>query len=526
MSSLFYIYKKSFRNKLKKALRRPLTYIAAVFVAAYAVVIGAAIINMAGEFAMDSPQGIAAAMSVLMFYIVPANIISYVKRKGLLFRPSEVHFVFAAPENPKKVILYAGIKQFILQAVIGIFISVVALVGCGLPFWKVLLFFGYFVVVEMVLEGSLMIICYGNELFPRSFFRIMTIVMYIMMAVFAVAAVVYCYKNGVKLEVTYRFLALPGIQLLPIFGWEIGIIHLIFVGPTVVNLIAAGLFLTFTILMLVCAFIVPCTGEYYEDAASFADEIETRRKRSEKGEFSISFGNKKKRYVRKVSSDYNGAYAKAIYYRQLLEYRKKRFFIFGWTTVFFFAAGVAIAVICSADKIAAATARIFVIPGVMAYMTFLMSGYATKWSRELANPYTYLIPDSNFKKMWNSTKIEHIRAFADGCLITIPGAFVLKISPVIAILTILFYVTLNANKLYTGMLSDALLGNRLGATGKTMLRMFMQGIILAISVIAAVIGFFFSTELGFVVMIAVTAVLTLAGALGASVSFDKMETLD
>lgn len=527
MNSLAFIYKKSFENKLKKAVRRPVTYIAGVCITAYIIMIGAAFVNMARDFAADSPQRAATVLSVLMFYIVPANIISYVKRKGLLFRKSEVHFVFSAPENPKTVIIYAGLKQLIMQAFIGIFICVIAFFGCGLPFWKAAVFFGYFVVLEMILEGSLMIICYGNELLPKSFFKIMTTVMYIMMAVFAGTAVIYLYIHGVSMQAAGQFLKLPGIQLLPIFGWEIAIIHLIFVGPTTVNMTASAFLVLFTLAMFVCAWKAPCTGEYYEDAATFADDFEEKRRRSRKGEVIFSFNtDKKKRYVRQVSSDYDGTYAKAIYYRQLLEYKKKRFFIFGWTTVFFLAAGVAIAVVCSADMIVTAPARIFVIPGVMAYMTFLMSGYATKWSKELENPYTYLIPDSNFKKLWNATKIEHIRAFVDGCLITMPGMFVLRISPAIAILTILFYVTLNANKLYTGMLSDALLGNRLGTTGKTILRMFMQGITLTISVIAAIVGFFFSTELGFVVMITVTAVLTLAGAFGASVSFDRMEKLD
>lgn len=527
MNSLAFIYKKSFKNKLKKAVRRPVTYIAGVFIIAYIVMMAAMFIDMAREFAVDSPKRVATILSLLMFYIVPANIISYVKRKGLLFRKSEAHFVFAAPENPKMVIIYAGLKQLLMQALIGIFICVIAFFGCGLPFWKVAVFFGYFVVLEMILEGSLMIICYGNELLPKSFFKIMTMVMYIIMAVFAVGIVAYLYLNGVKIQVTGQFLELPGIQLIPIFGWEIAIIHLIFVGPTTVNLIASALLVVFTLVMFVCAFKVPCTGEYYEDAATFADEFEEKRQRSKKGEVIISLNSdKKKKYVRKVSSDYKGRYAKAIYYRQLLEYKKKRFFIFGWTTLLYLIVGVVIAILGTAEKLAGQPARIFIIPGVMAYMIFLLSGYATKWSRELENPYTYLIPDGNFKKMWYSTKIEHIRALIDGCMITIPGAVVMKLNPVIAMLTILFYVTLNANKLYTGMLSDTLLGNQLGATGKTMLRMFMQAITLVISVIAAVIGFFFSGELGFLIMIIVTAVLTLAGALGASLSFDKMENLD
>ena len=61
--------------------------------------------------------------------------------------------------------------------------------------------------------------------------------------------------------------------------------------------------------------------------------------------------------------------------------------------------------------------KIFIIPGVVAYVTFIFTGYATKWSKELENPYTYLIPDTPLKKVWYSTKIEHYRAIVDGILV-------------------------------------------------------------------------------------------------------------
>ncbi len=63
-----------------------------------------------------------------------------------------------------------------------------------------------------------------------------------------------------------------------------------------------------------------CTGEFYEDAAKFAEDYDDRMKRSKKGE--VVVGNGKKKYLRNVKMAYKGTYAKAIFYRQVLEYRK------------------------------------------------------------------------------------------------------------------------------------------------------------------------------------------------------------
>ena len=171
--------------------------------------------------------------------------------------------------------------------------------------------------------------------------------------------------------------------------------------------------------------------------------------------------------------------------------------------------------------------KVFAIPAVVSYILFIFSGYATKWSKELENPYTFLIPDSGIHKLWYATKVEHIRSLVDGCLITIPGAVALGLSPVITILTVLLYMCLIANKLYLNMLSDALLGKMLGSTAKSFLRVLLQGFVILIGIVAAAIGgIALGVEAGFFLMILIVTVITLAAALGASISFERMESLD
>lgn len=523
MRSLKYLYLTSAKNKIKKALKRPVTYIAGIFVLLYVWMIIYGFGTIFDSMGINSRETIAAGLSALMFLMIPVNIISYVRRKGLIYRPSDTHFVFPAPENPKTVILFAGTKSFLLGMVVGIFITVIGVTYCQVPLWRMLLYFLFAEVLENIMEGALMIICYGNETLPERFFKGLTGVLYLMLAVFAAVAVYLLSTRGMSMSVITDYMTLPVVQLIPLFGWEVAAIHFILVGPTTINTVGTLLFLLMTAGLVVYAAKMRCTGEYYEDAAKFADEYALKMKRAKKGEMNVG----KRKYVRRASVEYKGTYAKAIYYRQLLEYRKNRFFIFGWNSLAFLILGIIIAVVGYFNELAKMPLNVFIVPAVLAYTMFIFSGYITRWEKELMNPYTYMIPDSNFKKLWYSTKIEHIRALVDGCLITLPAAVTLRLSPVYIILTVFFYVCLAANKLYMNMLADTVLGARLGNTGKTLLRSALQGIVIMFGLVGAIIcGILISVPAGFIVMNLVVAGLTLAGALLASFSFEKMEALD
>ena len=131
------------------------------------------------------------------------------------------------------------------------------------------------------------------------------------------------------------------------------------------------------------AYRMRCSGEYYEYAMKFADDYEEAKIRGAKGE--VAFVGAKKAKVKKAKITYKGYYAKAIFYRQLLEYKKKKFFIFGYYNLICLAVGIAIAFFSRGEGSAREYA-IFVATGAGAYCTILFSGFQTKWAKELENP--------------------------------------------------------------------------------------------------------------------------------------------
>lgn len=115
-------------------------------------------------------------------------------------------------------------------------------------------------------------------------------------------------------------------------------------------------------------------------------------------------GTKKRRF-RRVESKITAKGARAIFYRQFLEYKKEKYFIFTKMTVL--SAVVAFIFAYSLQKsVSDSSMAGFILLGVVAYVALIMSGYTGKWESELKNPYIFLIPDSPLKKcgmrlLWN-----------------------------------------------------------------------------------------------------------------------------
>jgi len=523
MSSLFYIYKRTLINKLKKAIKKPGTYIMILVIIAYFALIFGSFGSMAKDYKISTEKEFSVFFTLGLFYILTADIISYIQRKGLLFRPSEAHFIFPAPENPKKVILYAGIKSFLILSLFALVLCVFGVLNFHVSVLKAVITFFFIAFMQNTFEASLMISCYGNETLPDKFFKVLRVILWTIIVLTVVAIIWYLSIHGFAFHNLISLVQSPFILWIPIIGWAAAVIQLIYIGASLTTLVGSALYLITFILLVYYAIHMKCTGEYYEDAAKFAETYAKKRKLARKGEASIF----KKKYLKNVNFEYKGTNAKAIYYRQILEYKKNRFFIFGLYTLICLAVGIGMAVMFYFHDMSDNKYKIFIIPGVIAYMLFIFSSYRSKWSKELENPYTFLIPDSNIRKMWYATKIEHIRSIFDGCIITIPAAIIMKLDVPYIICTIIIYVCLNANKLYMSMLSDTLVGNRLGDTFKSLIRLFLQGIAMGISIVAAVVaGILVSPIVGFAVMIIVTLFVTVCGALGSSAMFERMEVAD
>ena len=471
MQAYMFLYKKMLRNRIRQVLKRPVACIYILLMALYFGWLAFMLNSWMVNSSFGTRENLARILCMFSLYLTPANYAAYAKRKGLVFLPADVHFLFSAPASPKGNLLYVYGKTMISIPIIGIFTFIAGIHWFHVSWWQMLLYVLICFVLDSILQGAIVVLLYGNERIGKTGNRIFS-------AIF--------YKYGMQWSSLLRFFDGKWISLIPLIGWSLAVMRFIILGPSLLNIICAALYLAAFALLTVMAWKMKCTGQYYEDAAKFADDYQEARKRGKKGEVAVV--GKKKKY-KKAEVVYKGSGAKAIFYRQLLEYKKERFFIFGFVTLLYLAGGLGICYLALKDpSMTVGIGRYYIIPGIMAYVSFLLCSYKTKWAKELENPYVFLIPEPEFQKMWYATLIDHIRAVIHALLLTVPAMLGLHIEWWYLPVIVLLQVCMNAVGLYSDTICQVIFGNAIGDTIKRVLHMLLYFIALLIAVIAAAVA--------------------------------------
>lgn len=524
MKALLYLTKRSLINNLKRAVRKPATLFLILFCVGYAIFLIQIGVTAAREFRFDSAKGLVVIVTVWALYVFFADFLSYASKKGVLFKKGQTHFVFPAPISPKLVLVYSAWMNYILSIGINLLFTIAGATVFGVAWWKMFLFFVLGCGLEIVLECSTMVILYTNEQIPAKVLKGICLGIKVFLLGITLLIVYYFWRNGITLGTVFAFFDWKILQLIPIVGWNIALYRLLLLGPTMLNVICSVLYIGCAAVLFTAAFRMKCGGGYYEDAAKFADDYAEMRKRSKNGEMVMRIGEKKRKF-RKVEGEFFAHGARAVFYRQLLEYKKEKYFIFSkMTLTSLFLAAIMSFILRSAAK-NTGHPELFLL-GVLAYVTVCMTGYLGKWESELKNPYLFLIPDSPFKKIWYATVLEHVKALVDGILICVPVGIVWKIRPIFVVQCILIYTVLQANRLYLKVIAQWMVGELLGKTGQELIRGLMQMLILGLGAgIALIVGLLINLDLIFPVLLVYSLAVTVLIGLLAAIRFDSMEQM-
>ena len=524
MRALMYLTRRSLVNNLKKAVHRPSTLIALIFGIVYGIFVVISLGGLAAGIRMNSVRGLVIIITVWSIYSTFGNFMGYSSRKGILFRPGHAHFVFTAPISPKLVLLNGAWMNYLVSTILWVILAIGGLTVFQVEPWKVLLFFLTGSVLELALEVAVMVFLYTNDQLPEGLMKGIRLAVKVFLIAFTLLIVLYFRRNGMSVESASAFIDWDVLQMLPVAGWQIAAYRLILLGPTTLNVICSCLYAATVVLAVAAVWHMRCDGGYYEEAAKFADDYAELKQKQKNGEAVFSIGGKKRKF-RQVKERISARGAKAIFYRQLLEYKKEKFFIFSKVTLI----AVAIAFIFSytlRDTAMESGAGELFLLGIVAYMSIVMSGYLGKWENELKNPYLFLIPDTPMKKLWYATLMEHVKALTDGSIICIPIGFFWHVEPVYVVFCILIYAVLQADRLYTTMLAQYLVGEIFGKTGQDLLRMCIQFALLGMGVgVAVLVGVFINTWLIFPILLVYSVMVTAAMGFLASLRFETMEQL-
>lgn len=524
MRALMYLTKRSLVNNLKKAVHKPSTLIALIFAIVYGIFIVFSLGTLAVTIRMDSVRGLLIIITVWSIYATLGNFMGYSSRKGIIFKPGHAHFVFTAPISPKLVLLNSAWMNYLVSTILWIVLAIGGLTVFQVAPWKVLLFFLIGCVMELALEVAIMVFLYTNDRLPENLMKGIRFAIKVFLVGFTLLIVLYFRKNGMSVESASSFIDWEVLQMIPVMGWQIAVYRLILLGPTALNVICSCLYAATVIVAVAAVWRMRCDGGYYEEAAKFADDYAELKQRQKNGEAVFSIGGKKRKF-RQVRERIKAKGAKAIFYRQLLEYKKEKFFIFSKVTLI---AVVIAFFLCYTLRDTAAesgVAELFLL-GVIAYMSIVMSGYLGKWENELKNPYLYLIPDTPLKKLWYATLMEHVKALVDGSIICIPVGIFWHVEPLYIVYCILIYAVLQADRLYTKVIAQCLVGEIFGKTGQDILRMCIQFALLGLGVgVAVLVGLLVNTALIFPILLLYSIMVTVAMGFIASLRFETMEQI-
>ena len=457
---------------------------------------------------------------LLQIYLGVPGLIQYFKRKGLIFRKADVQFVFQSPIHPKLILLFSGLRSVVISS---IFFIVLCVFGCILYPSYTLQFVMYaaiYLTFDFFIEMSLVILCYGNETIPNHLIRFVSYILYVLLGALAIGFLLVVLDQGFHISILVKYLQSPFIKLFPLFGWSIGLLQWIFYGYHWSNVVGTVLFIISALILPLLAYKSKCEGAYFEEAEQFSDEYEQAIEKAKSGDVAI-VGAKPKKYM-KASIKYKGYYAKAIFYRQLLEYKKNRFFIFSVRSFLFLLGGIILYFLSHV--------RLFVIPIIVTYFITFFGIVRSKWMKELQNYYTFLLPDSKIHKTWNATKIEHIKAFVDTMLIAIIGGAALDLSPLQILLTGLVGVSVNASRIYINMMVQTIISPAIGdfKVFVQFIDMFLMLISTAASVFVAVVSmiFFNNPEAAFLGLIITSCIMAIIAFFLSSFAFEKMEVVE
>ncbi len=521
MGTIWYLYRKSFKNKFKKAVKKPITYFYLVLVLFYVFVMPFSIKVLLEEFQWQSADKLVLIFTVIAFWLVPANFISYAKRKGLIFRNSDVHFLFTSPVSPKVVLLYSHIRNLFVYVIVTIIVMLAGIFFFHTTLLQMLAYFVVAMILENMLESAVMILLYGSERIGDKGRKIVEIISYVLIAAFVVIALAKYAQQGLSVQMVMDYLLCDEIQMVPVVGWYISTMHLIFMGPDTLNIVCSILYVLTTLVLFVLAVKMPCSGEYYEDAMKFADDYQELLAKKMDGQ-TARLGKKEK--FGKATVVYKGGGAKALFYKQLLEYKKSKFFIFDTQMIVVVILCAALGYVWGEDM---QEIKDFVLPLVMGYIVFCMSAVPGKWGAEIKSPYTFLLPDTPMRKLWYATLMEHVKSVITGLLIAIPAGILLKLPVHQVLLSVVFFTCLQACKIYNMVLAEVIVGNVVGKTGKQLFVLLLQGLVLGVTATVAVVGVMsFSMEVGYLMMIGVLAALAFALMTAANGCFDKMEIVE
>ena len=487
--SLQYLMLTSIKGNIRNVLKKPLKTIGIILGTIYFISIPFLVKDLAGSMGLNTNVGFIIIATISTIYLRLPATLSYFKRKGVVFKKADINFILAVPTKPKQALIYALLKQAYIEVVMLVMIFVAAMYIFRLSFWHTSLYVGVNFIFSSLVSYSLALLMYASENITDKQKQGIRYGVYLVLIVFSLAlgyeVVSKTLAFGFDLGYLFSVFSHPLVLFIPIFGWQLGWLNLVILGPNLVNILSTTLFFLSALLLTYLAYKMQSSGAYYEDALSFSEHLALIESKKNNVTFSEALGLKQKH------TDYKGRLsgfgARVIFSKQLIERRRVRKYFLAFGDLVYLIAGLGLGVLAIyADDFVNPDYFFLIMCGITIYLGVFFNPMPT-WKNDFQNYFIFIIPDTFSKKLFYATLMEHLITFIRALLLTVPAGLMLNASLLDIVYAIIAQTSIKAMITYVSIFTEEVIGSRVGKVLASFLNIFTS--IFALVVIIVILGF-------------------------------------
>lgn len=475
MSALVYILYRSFVNTVKSFAKKPAVVIAYVVFACLLLL--PAMLHRSEQAEPAVQVSMDAAKAVFMGYVVFLFVLILVSSLGgaSFFRMADVNLLFTAPINPGYILIYGFVKQLAVNLGVMVFLAL------QYPNWKRtfgfidgagwILMFSYILLITVT--PLLGMILYSNVAGKPERTRMVQRLIYGFCIAFVLPIAFNLYRTGDILNSVVGWLSNDYLKFIPLVGWFREMFAGVFTGitPEVLLYIIFTLGVVFVLLVS----LYRTDPNYYEHVLTATERKEDMMRSMREGKSSALNVPRK---FRKVKGSFNVEGSLAVFERQILEKKRKGYWLISGKTIILVICGIIAAMAVPANTME-------LVLGIYAVSVYVMLIFAMVgvWESCLSSHHIYMIPVPPMSKMFAVTLPDLISNTIEGALLFGIVGVMLRVPLGTIVSIIVAYATMSAVLTYSELVGRRLFGKVYGVV----LRIFLRIVLLMIIVLFVVV---------------------------------------
>lgn len=473
MGALFYVIRRSIVNFIKNFKKKPSKILPYIYIVAMMIFIFAGKKNHNKIMQPVSVDKIITFITLAMIVIFFFSIIAATEKRKTQFLMSDVNMGFTSPIRPQNLLIYEFIKSISSMGlfVLVMFYQIPNIQNMLQISMQKIVFLLLPLVLFFITLSTLSILIFSICSVNKNARKLINGISKSLGGVIGLYVIINIFINKSHwFETFIKMFSNKALDYIPIIGWHKALFYKCITEINIMFFVYLMLSLAF--IGLIIWVLYNMNLDYYEDVLAGAEDRENLLKMKTKQIKAIDYRGKFKMKTRKVSSEYNATFGKAIFYKHLLELKKTGFGIFNLYTVFLIIIGGGY------GFVAQNSGTIFPLLVICVYLS-LIGSFNNKIHVELTKQYIFLIPDSEESKIFWATLTSSFKSLVDGTIVFLIAGVLVKANAIMLISTILTYVSFQFVFIYGGVLSYRLFG-KWASKG-------LRGILMLVSVIMYVL---------------------------------------